>query len=178
MNKFTDITSIDTNHLVCVGDEGFFANNLVAGSWIYDGSTGDFDSLLGLSEVAFGTAHLYPSSWSEPNSWGYSWIVERIFFTFFFFLRWPNFRKFRRNSLRLFENRPWYWRERLPQAACFRIISGNFCATLNLLFIQRSFGGKYKTTQNGGFTKWELFCYAFIFTIIDDYERFAIRNSG
>jgi mannan endo-1,4-beta-mannosidase len=52
--------SLDENHMVSVGDEGFF-NQPGSSDWIYNGSEGvDFDALLALPNIDFGTFHLYP----------------------------------------------------------------------------------------------------------------------
>ena len=59
------IKSIDKNHLVSVGDEGFFARGKGSG-FGYDGSEGvDHTALLGLPNVDFGTYHLYPDTWVQ-----------------------------------------------------------------------------------------------------------------
>jgi mannan endo-1,4-beta-mannosidase len=70
------IKSIDPNHLVSVGDEGFFANGNGFG---YDGSDGvDHEGLLALQHVDFGTYHLYPDSWGQRLSWSSQWIEDHI----------------------------------------------------------------------------------------------------
>lgn len=70
------VKSLDQNHMVSVGDEGFF-NNRDSGDWIYNGSEGvDFDALLALSNIDFGTFHLYPSHWSKSPEWGVTYINE------------------------------------------------------------------------------------------------------
>ena len=66
------IKSIDKNHLVSVGDEGFFAKG---GGYGYDGSDGvDHAALLALPHIDFGTYHLYPDSWGQGIRWGNKWI--------------------------------------------------------------------------------------------------------
>ena len=66
------IKSVDPNHLVSVGDEGFFANGT---GWGYDGVDGvDHDALLALSHVDFGTFHLYPDTWGQSLAWSQRWI--------------------------------------------------------------------------------------------------------
>ena len=68
----TYIKSIDKNHLVSVGDEGFFAKG---GGYGYDGSDGvDHAALLALPHIDFGTYHLYPDSWGQGIRWGNKWI--------------------------------------------------------------------------------------------------------
>ena len=70
------LKSIDPNHLVSVGDEGFF-NGAGCGSnsWpcnITDGV--DNQRLTALPNVDFGTFHLYPTHWGQTNAWGTTWI--------------------------------------------------------------------------------------------------------
>ncbi|KAI0094184.1 glycoside hydrolase superfamily [Irpex rosettiformis] len=75
------IKSIDSNHLVAVGDEGFF-NEPSNPSYPYQGSEGvDFNANLAIKTIDFGTFHLYPESWgqsSNPSSsaWGSQWIAD------------------------------------------------------------------------------------------------------
>lgn len=49
------LKSIDPDHLVAVGDEGWFGENGV-----------DTEALLRLPAIDFGTCHLYPESWNVP----------------------------------------------------------------------------------------------------------------
>ncbi|KAI1794184.1 CEL4a mannanase [Ganoderma leucocontextum] len=73
------IKSIDSNHLVGLGDEGFF-NEPGNPSYPYQGSEGiDFDANLKITTLDFGTAHLYPESWgqtTDPVGWGSQWIID------------------------------------------------------------------------------------------------------
>jgi len=75
------IRSIDPNHLIGIGDEGWFD---VKGSsnWAYNGYEGlDWNSLLKLPNVDFGTYHLYPGSWGwidHPVETGLKWIKDHI----------------------------------------------------------------------------------------------------
>ncbi|NLB84989.1 MAG: cellulase family glycosylhydrolase [Acholeplasmataceae bacterium] len=83
----TFIKSIDPNHLVSLGDEGAFNNRE---SWdyeglaqhIYDGSEGvDFEAVLALDNIDFGTYHLYPEGWGIDHShleWGAKFILDHI----------------------------------------------------------------------------------------------------
>jgi mannan endo-1,4-beta-mannosidase len=77
----------DSNHLIALGDEGSFYNRT---SWdymqlaqhIYDGSEGvDFEAVLRLDHIDFGTYHLYPESWGIDHShmeWGTKYIIDHI----------------------------------------------------------------------------------------------------
>ncbi|KAF9482636.1 CEL4b mannanase [Pholiota conissans] len=73
------IKSIDTNHLVAVGDEGFY-NQPSAPTYPYQGSEGvDFDANLAISAIDFGTFHSYPTSWGQSgneSAWGTQWIAD------------------------------------------------------------------------------------------------------
>ncbi|KAJ7242672.1 glycoside hydrolase superfamily [Mycena rebaudengoi] len=75
------IKSIDKNHLVAIGDEGFFNE---PGSHDFDfsfrGTLGiDFAANMQISMLDFGTFHMYPESWGENASvqtWGVQWITD------------------------------------------------------------------------------------------------------
>ena len=68
------IKTIDANHLVAVGDEGFF-NRLWPMQEFYNGSHGsDFDQFLQVDAIDFGVMHLYP--WEQPASFGSKWITQ------------------------------------------------------------------------------------------------------
>ncbi|KAL0578392.1 hypothetical protein V5O48_003613 [Marasmius crinis-equi] len=73
------IKSIDSNHLVAIGDEGFF-NKPGNPSYPYQGGEGiDFDANLKISSIDFGTFHSYPIPWgqtSDPTGWGVQWILD------------------------------------------------------------------------------------------------------
>ncbi|KAJ3967454.1 glycoside hydrolase [Lentinula raphanica] len=74
------IKSIDSNHLVAIGDEGFI-NDPGNPIFVYQGyspSLGiDFAANLNISTLDFGTFHLYPDSWGEPaNPFGTQWIED------------------------------------------------------------------------------------------------------
>ncbi len=72
----TFIRSIDPNHLISVGDEGFFANGT---SSHYDGADGvDHVALLAVKHIDFGTYHLYPETWGHRTSWASKWIEDHI----------------------------------------------------------------------------------------------------
>ncbi|KAL4254228.1 glycosyl hydrolase 5 (cellulase A) family protein [Abortiporus biennis] len=73
------IKSIDPNHLVAIGDEGFF-NEPGNPSYPYQGTEGvDFTANLAIKTIDFGTFHAYPISWgqtSDPTGWGVQWIKD------------------------------------------------------------------------------------------------------
>jgi mannan endo-1,4-beta-mannosidase len=53
------IKSIDSNHLVAIGDEGFFQG--MSGGYPYNANEGvDFAANIGISSIDFGTFHAYP----------------------------------------------------------------------------------------------------------------------
>ncbi|KAA8572356.1 hypothetical protein EYC84_002979 [Monilinia fructicola] len=69
------IKSLDANHMVSVGDEGFGLT--VANDTSYPFTSGPgtwFTDLLAIPTIDFSTIHLYPTSWGEVDSWGSSWI--------------------------------------------------------------------------------------------------------
>ncbi len=72
------IKSIDSAHMVTLGDEGWFSTNAGYGSsYDYGGSIGiDWISNLELSSIDYGTIHLYPSSWGQTDAWGSTWIDQ------------------------------------------------------------------------------------------------------
>jgi len=75
------LKSIDPNHLVSVGDEGYFKRKLAFGNNLYNGSFGvDTERLLALPTIDFGTCHLYPQFAAEkdPVAFGTNWIREHI----------------------------------------------------------------------------------------------------
>ena len=82
---FTDrsayIKSIDNFHMVCIGDEGYYASGYNNTDYIYNGESGlDFNRNLQIDTIDFGTFHLYPQAWSEfpIGDWGLKWIQQHI----------------------------------------------------------------------------------------------------
>ncbi|OAL50136.1 glycoside hydrolase [Pyrenochaeta sp. DS3sAY3a] len=67
------IRSLDTDHMITVGDEGFgLAGD---GSYPYQFTEGlDWAANLALPNISFGTFHLYPDAWGVTNSWGNGWV--------------------------------------------------------------------------------------------------------
>jgi len=85
MSKF--VKSLDPNHMVALGDEGSFNNRsdwdyMQQAQHLYDGSEGvDFEAVLALDAIDFGTYHLYPESWGINHShmeWGRKFIIDHI----------------------------------------------------------------------------------------------------
>lgn len=69
------IKTLDPNHLVSVGDEGFLARG--GEHWTYRAQDGvDHEALTALPAVDFGTYHAYPEDWGAPPSWGTQWLVD------------------------------------------------------------------------------------------------------
>ncbi|KIJ67924.1 glycoside hydrolase family 5 protein [Hydnomerulius pinastri MD-312] len=73
------IKSIDSNHLVGMGDEGWI-NDPGNSDYPYQGAEGiDFVANLAITTLDFGTFHLYPESWGESanaTAWGQKWITD------------------------------------------------------------------------------------------------------
>jgi mannan endo-1,4-beta-mannosidase len=82
-NWATDISkyikSLDSNHMVTLGDEGWFApaDNIGDGSYGYGGAEGvDWVANLKIKTLDYGVFHLYPNSWGYNYTWGNTWIEE------------------------------------------------------------------------------------------------------
>ena len=75
------VKSLDPNHLVGVGDEGYFHRKSTWGHKLYNGSFGvDCERILGLANIDFGTCHLYPhfAGREDAVAFGSRWIREHI----------------------------------------------------------------------------------------------------
>jgi mannan endo-1,4-beta-mannosidase len=84
----TYIKSIDPNHMISMGDEGFYCNatsnapgsSCTPGAWWCDCSSGvDSLGLMSLPHIDYGTAHLYPENWgqtAQAQEWGTQWILN------------------------------------------------------------------------------------------------------
>jgi mannan endo-1,4-beta-mannosidase len=71
------IKSLDSNHMVSVGDEGFL--NGGGSHWAYQANDGvDNEALTGLRGIDFGTFHLYPEDWGAKLVWGEQWIIDHL----------------------------------------------------------------------------------------------------
>ena len=72
------VKSVDTRHLLGMGDEGFFC---VPGStdWTENCGEGvDTLALANLPMIDVATYHLYPDSWGKDAAWGTEWIKRHI----------------------------------------------------------------------------------------------------
>ncbi|KAJ5300329.1 uncharacterized protein N7443_005331 [Penicillium atrosanguineum] len=70
------IKSLDSKHMVCIGDEGFGLDVESDGSYPYTISEGlNFTENLAIDTIDFGTLHLYPDSWGTTYAWGDGWIT-------------------------------------------------------------------------------------------------------
>jgi mannan endo-1,4-beta-mannosidase len=80
------VKSIDANHLLGTGEEGFDIGGggyqgLASGGqqWLFNGSAGvGFSRNTAISAIDFGSIHLYPEAWGMPNSAGNAWIRDHI----------------------------------------------------------------------------------------------------
>lgn len=72
------IKGIDGNHLLGVGDEGFYCNS-GSSDWTSNCSQGvDSVALASLSSIDYMGLHDYPEDWGESLDWGTSWITSHI----------------------------------------------------------------------------------------------------
>ncbi|MFS1512083.1 glycoside hydrolase family 9 protein [Chengkuizengella sp. SCS-71B] len=77
----TFIKSIDSNHLVATGDEGFY-NDPNSSDYTRSGYEGvDWERLTALPNIDYGTVHMYPDHWGTAGNaeeWGNIWISDHI----------------------------------------------------------------------------------------------------
>ncbi len=72
------VRSIDPNHLIAMGDEGFFWRDGESNGF-YAGADGvDHDALLAIDDIDYGTYHLYPDHWGTGTIWGDKWISDHL----------------------------------------------------------------------------------------------------
>lgn len=79
MSRF--VRSLDGNHLVALGDEGFFRRAHAGRNHPYNGTHGvDCEALMGIGNLDFGVCHLYPTYDNDvpPAEFGSRWIREHI----------------------------------------------------------------------------------------------------
>lgn len=73
------IKTLDPEHLVTLGDEGWLApaDGYGDGSYAYGGGEGvDFAANLKIKTLDYGVFHLYPNSWGYNYTWGTEWIQQ------------------------------------------------------------------------------------------------------
>ncbi|KAK1929513.1 Mannan endo-1 [Phytophthora citrophthora] len=75
------IKTLDSNHLVASGSEGFL--NTDKNAYPYSGPSGvDFDANLAIGSIDYGAYHAYPDSWgvetSKAEAWGVKWIDDHV----------------------------------------------------------------------------------------------------
>jgi hypothetical protein len=72
------VKSLDRNHLLAVGDEGFL-RHAGARDHLYDGSHGvDGEAILNFGDIDFGTYHWYPKDMGRPPSFAETWIRDHV----------------------------------------------------------------------------------------------------
>ncbi len=81
------VKSVDENHLVATGEEGFDVSTSGYASigqydgqtWMFDGTAGtSFTRNIALPSIDFASPHLYPDSWNISASAGSTWIADHI----------------------------------------------------------------------------------------------------
>ena len=80
------VRSVDSNHLVSTGEEGFDIpahrdaySDDYSNEWVFSGATGtSYSDNTAIDDIAFGGAHLYPDLWgfSDAGQEGSAWIVD------------------------------------------------------------------------------------------------------
>jgi mannan endo-1,4-beta-mannosidase len=74
----TFVKTIDSNHLLSVGDEGFYCIPGAA-DWTENCSEGvDTLALADLPHIDIASAHLYPEAWGKTPAWGTEWIARHL----------------------------------------------------------------------------------------------------
>ena len=71
------LKSLDRNHLLAVGDEGFLAGD--SAHWTYHADHGvDHRALTALPDIDYGTFHMYPDTWGTGFGWDERWIDDHL----------------------------------------------------------------------------------------------------
>jgi mannan endo-1,4-beta-mannosidase len=76
------VKQLDGNHLLALGDEGFFNEHYFLHAdkgQLYDGRHGtDFAAILDIPEIDFGGYHFYPQSWGYDKDldFGNRWVTD------------------------------------------------------------------------------------------------------
>ncbi|GAB1623828.1 cellulase family glycosylhydrolase [Agarivorans albus] len=74
------VRELAPKQLIALGSEGFFTRPGEE-DWAYNGNEGvDWERILTLSNINYGTFHLYPEHWGKHNAeqWGTQWILDHI----------------------------------------------------------------------------------------------------
>lgn len=70
------IRGIDPNHMISLGDEGFYTGRSGA---LYSGEDGlDHDGVISLPNIDYATFHLYPDHWAQGLGWGEQWVEDHL----------------------------------------------------------------------------------------------------
>ena len=74
------IKSIDANHLVSAGDEGFYCkSDAPRGDWTLNCTQGvDTLALAQAAGIDWMSFHLYPGGWSKSTDWGAQWVTSHF----------------------------------------------------------------------------------------------------
>lgn len=73
------IKKIDKNHLVSVGDEGFYCTDPAGGDWTTNCGEGvDTVAFAELPAIDVLSFHLYPDGWGKTAQWGTDWITSHV----------------------------------------------------------------------------------------------------
>ncbi|KAI4243975.1 MAG: hypothetical protein L6R40_003186 [Gallowayella cf. fulva] len=77
------IKSLDSRHMVSLGDEGWLTSTSATTvpnyeqSYAYTGYEGvDFQANLAIKTLDYGTFHMYPQNWGYNYTWGNTWIAQ------------------------------------------------------------------------------------------------------
>ncbi|MDV7105107.1 cellulase family glycosylhydrolase [Vibrio sp. TH_r3] len=72
------VNELAPNQLIALGSEGFM-NRPGDEDWAYNGNEGvDWERILTLPNINYGTVHLYPEHWGKHNAeqWGTQWLID------------------------------------------------------------------------------------------------------
>lgn len=74
------VRELAPKQLIALGSEGFFKRD-GEDDWTYNGNEGvDWDRIITLPNINYGTFHLYPEHWGKHNAeqWGTQWIIDHV----------------------------------------------------------------------------------------------------
>jgi mannan endo-1,4-beta-mannosidase len=73
------IKSVDRNHLVGVGDEGFFCQDPAHEDWTRNCGEGvDTVALAALPAIDMMSFHIYPTAWGKDLPWTFDWVRQHV----------------------------------------------------------------------------------------------------